>query len=182
MIYICGGLLCLFSACSLNYNEARLAEDIAEETPETIMVNFTHTIVYDGKVWVRLEAERGETYGEKKQIVLTNVYFQEFDEEGELLNEGWADRAWFDTDSEDARLSGSISIYSVQDEAVIEAENLAWTGEGKKLAADPEDVVILKKEDGSFVEGKGFTADFRKKTLTFEAAVKGSYVWEENDN
>lgn len=175
------GLISFFSGCSLDYSDARIAEDITEETPDTILINFTHTIVTNGKVSVILKAERAETFGKRKQVVLKNAHFLEFDEEGSVLTEGSADEAIFYTDSEDAHISGSIFIYSPEEETGIYAESFSWTKDGKKLQANPEDQVTLKKDDGSYVEGKGFKADFRKKKLEFSSEVRGRYVWEEEE-
>ena len=53
--------------------------------------------------------------------------------------------------------------------------------EGRRLEAEPEETVRLEKDDGSFVEGRGFTADFRRKRIEFSSQVRGSYVWEEEE-
>ncbi len=151
-----------------------------EETPGTVLNRFTHTVVSNGKISVILEAEKAVTYGKKKQTVLKNVHFLEFDDEGSKLTEGWADKVIFFTETENARLTGSIFIYSFQEETAIMAESLSWTKEGRILEADPGDPVMVKKDDGSFVEGKGFKADFRRKRLEFRSGVKGSYVYEED--
>src|SRR5512136_1543800 len=83
----------IFSGCSLNYEEARVAEGIAGETPDTIMVNFRHTVVNEGKLWVKFSAERAESYGKRKEVVLLGVRFQEYDAEGKLVTEARADKA-----------------------------------------------------------------------------------------
>jgi hypothetical protein len=49
------------------------------------------------------------------------------------------------------------------------------------LVAGDGQTVRLQKDDGSFVEGQGFSADFRRKKLEFASRVRGSYVWEEEE-
>ncbi len=171
----------LFISCSLDYGQARVAESIPGQTPETILIDFTHTVVSGGRVWVILEADRAETYSERKEIVLEGVYFREYDEEGNLLTEAQAERAVFSTDSEDATVSGSIVIYSPEEKAALQASRLYWTREGRRLVAEDGQTVRLQKDDGSFVEGQGFSADFRRKKLEFASRVRGSYVWEEEE-
>jgi LPS export ABC transporter protein LptC len=171
----------LFVSCSLDYEQARVAESIPGQTPETILIDFTHTVVSGGRVWVVLEAERAETYSERKEIVLEGVYYREYDEEGNLLTEAQAEKAVFSTDSEDATVSGSIVIYSPEEQAALQASRLSWTREGRRLVADDGQTVRLQKDDGSFVEGQGFSADFRRRKLEFSSRVRGSYVWEEKD-
>ncbi len=171
----------LLISCSLDYEQARVAESIPGQTPETILIDFTHTVVSGGRIWVILEADRAETYSERKEIVLEGVYFREYDEEGYLLTEAQAERAVFSTDSEDATVSGSIVIYSQEEKASLQASQLFWTREGRRLIAEDGQTVRLQKDDGSFVEGQGFSADFRRKKLEFASRVRGSYVWEEEE-
>ncbi|HEC62532.1 MAG TPA: LPS export ABC transporter periplasmic protein LptC [bacterium] len=170
-------LLSLFS-CSLDYKEARIAETMTEETPETILMNFTHTIVHEGRVAVILEAERAETYTAKEEIHLRGIHYREFGNDGTVLTEAIAGRAVFNTKSEDASFSDRIIIYSPEEETALFSESLNWTKEGKRLEANPNETVRLQKDDGSFVEGKGFSAGFREKKLEFSSA-RGEYVWEE---
>jgi len=171
----------LLISCTLDYEQARVAESIPGQTPETILIDFTHTVVSGGRIWVILEADRAETYSERKEIVLEGVYFREYDEEGYLLTEAQAERAVFSTDSEDATVSGSIVIYSQEEKASLQASQLFWTREGRRLIAEDGQTVRLQKDDGSFVEGQGFSADFRRKKLEFASRVRGSYVWEEEE-
>jgi LPS export ABC transporter protein LptC len=175
-------ILFLFGlSCSLDYDQARVAETIPGQIPETILLDFTHTVVSEGRVWVILEAERAETYDERNEIVLQNVFFREYDQEGNLSTEARADRAVFSTDSEDATVSGSIKIYSQKERASLQASRLTWVREGRRLVADDGQRVTLQKDDGSYVEGEGFSADFRRRRLEFSSRVRGSYVREEEE-
>jgi LPS export ABC transporter protein LptC len=172
-------LSCL--SCSLDYEQARVAESIPGQIPETILFDFTHTVVSGGRVWVILEAERAETYGDRNEIVLQGVFFREYDQEGNLQTEARAEQAVFATDSEDATVSGSIQIYSHDEQASLQARSLSWVREGKSLVADDGQTVRLQRDDGSYVEGEGFSADFRRKRLEFSSRVRGSYVREEEE-
>jgi LPS export ABC transporter protein LptC len=166
----------LLAGCSLNYEEARFAESMAGGTPDTIMVNFRHTVVNEGKVWVKMAAERAESFGERKEIVLRGVRFEEYNSAGKLVTEAQADRAVFNVGSEDASASGAIAIRAPEEKAALSATSLSWFKEGKRLEAGPGETVRLEKEDGSFVEGRGFKADFRRRRLEFGSSVRGSYV------
>ena len=172
-------LICL--SCSLDYQQATVAESISDQIPETILFEFTHTVVSGGRVWVILEAQRAESYSERKEIVLQGVFFREYDEEGKLITEARADRAVFATGSENATVSGSIQIYSHEENASLQASRLSWVREGRRLVADDGQTVRLRKDDGSYVEGEGFSADFRRKRLEFSSRVRGSYVREEEE-
>jgi LPS export ABC transporter protein LptC len=173
-------LVILASGCSLDYGEASVAEEIQGETPQTVLSSFTHTIVSQDRVWVVLEADRAETYEKRKEIVLTNAHLREFDSQGELTTEAWAEEAVFYTDSENATVRGSIRIYSPKEKARLQAQALTWTKDGKRLVADAGDTVRVDKDDGSFLQGGGFSADFRRRTITFVGGVQGRYVQEED--
>jgi LPS export ABC transporter protein LptC len=166
----------LLAGCALDYEEARVAEGIAAEIPDTVMINFRHTVVSEGKVWVKLAAGRAESFGKRKEVVLHEVSFQEYDAAGTLVTEARADRAVFNVASEDATATGSILIRAPEEEASLSAGSLSWTKEGKRLAGGSAETVRLQKEDGSFVEGRGFKADFRRRRLEFGSAVRGRYV------
>jgi len=72
-------------------------------------------------------------------------------------------------------------IRAPQEKASLQAEVLAWIKEGKRLEGQPGEAVRLEKEDGSFVAGRGFRADFRRRRLEFDSAVRGFYVTEEEE-
>jgi LPS export ABC transporter protein LptC len=180
-VAVLGATVAVLGACSLDYNPARLEEEIAAEIPDSVLVDFRHTIVSGDRVWVILEARRAETYGKRDEIVLEGVRFREYNPEGELVSEAYADRAVFNTESEDATAAGSIRIRSPKDEASLFADSLVWSREGKQLQAEAEARVRLEKEDGSYLEGQGFSADFRRRRLRFERGAAGRYVWEEDE-
>jgi LPS export ABC transporter protein LptC len=168
--------LALGGGCSLSYEEARMAEQIAPEIPDTVMIGFTHTVIDEGRVWVRLSAQRAEGYDQSKRIVLTDVRFQEFDREGGLTTEAAADRAVYHSDSEDAEVTGNILLQAPQEKVLITAASLSWIKEGRRLSSGEGQSVRLVKEDGSFLEGQGFQADFRRRRLEFTQGASGGYV------
>ncbi len=158
-----------------------MAEKLLEKTPETILINFKHTIVSEDKGIVVLEAERAEVFSGEKGTFLWGLYLKEYAGEGDLLTEGWAEHAVWYSDSEKASISGSIYIYSYNEQAGILAEELTWEKQGKNLCSDEDELIAIKKDDGSFLQGRGFEANFREKKIHFFKGVKGSYVWEEDD-
>jgi len=164
------------AGCPLNYEEARVAQNISEEIPDTVLTRFTHTVVTGGKVWVRLSADRAESYGKSKRITLSGVRFEEYDGAGRLVTEGRADRAVFHTDSENAEVSGDILIRAPEEKASLSAGRLAWTKDGKRLESGAGEFVRIAKEDGAFVEGRGLRADFRRRRLEFAEPVTGRFV------
>jgi LPS export ABC transporter protein LptC len=175
----CVVLCLLLAGCSLDYRPLQGAEQLREETPDAILINFTHTVVSGGALVRTLQAERAEIYDRKKETHLQKVYWVEYDEDGGLLSEAWADRAVWRPEREEAEVYGNIRLHSFEDRAWIHAQSLFWAGEGRVLTSRPEEPVVLEKENGSRVEGKGFQADFRRRRIEFAFQVQGTYVSEE---
>lgn len=166
-------------SCSLDYREALVAEELSEKTPETVLVNFKYTRVRQGEKIAFVEGERGETFSKKNETVLYKVHFIEYDKEGGILNEGRADQAVYNNKTGNAEIHGNIYVYSYKEKAEVTAADLNWTGETKILKGRADEIITLKKDDGSYIEGKGFTADFKHKSIRFFSNVKGRYVSKE---
>jgi LPS export ABC transporter protein LptC len=182
-------LCCLFillvvlfaSHCSLDYSSANIAEDLSEKVPETVFLNFSQTQVKNGTITNKIEAARAESYTKRKEMILEYANFKELDENGDILTEGKADRAVLHTETDDADLFGNVEFYSYTEETSIYADALYWKDGEEKLLADPGATVLVKKDDGSFIEGKGFSTDFKRREIIFTNGVKGSYAKEENE-
>ena len=177
-------LLCAFAAalgCSLDYEDALVQEDMAETIADVILTNFEHFIVKGGRIVAKIRADRAELYEKKQETILEGVYLQEFGDDGELINEAWADRAVYYSETEDAEVSGEIYLYSYREEAELVAQTLRWDEEGRRLTSDPEEVVHLRSEDGSELTGQGFEADFRNNILRFATGAQGVYTFEDEE-
>jgi LPS export ABC transporter protein LptC len=172
--------LALCGSCSLSYEEGRMAEEMAPEIPDTVMIGFTHTVVSGGRVWVKMSAQRAESFDQSRRIVLAGVHFEEYDSQGHLATEASADRAVYHSDSEDAEVTGNILIRAPKEKASLTASSLAWVKEGRRLSSGAGQSVRLAKENGSFLEGRGFQADFRRRRLEFREGASGGFVEDEN--
>lgn len=167
------GLL-LFSGCELDYEEGRVADEIAEEVPTTRLINAEITVIRQGTLTVT--AELLESYPRQDRQVLEGIRFEERDPEGTLRFEGRASRAVHHLDTDDIELSGEIYFYSALEAAAIESEFLYWEEEAEILRSNPEVEVRLSEEDGTLIEGSGFSADGRRRTVTFDRSVSGTIV------
>ncbi len=169
-------ILAALAGCSFDYEPATVAESFGQEIPDTILENFSQTVVRDGKPQLVLEAGEAKTYGASNRVLLSRARFQEFDSAGKLSIEGRAERVVFHSDTENAEFSGGIELYSAQDKARLKATALDWDREHRFVRGGPEDAVQVEKDDGSRIEGKGFEADFRSRTIRFGAGVSGTVV------
>ncbi|MBN2352299.1 MAG: LPS export ABC transporter periplasmic protein LptC [Spirochaetales bacterium] len=170
--------------CSLDYKEGEEGTELEESVPDLVFKNFVHTAVNGQKMVFQLEAERAQMYNRKKTTVLTKVRFVEYDDAGAVAIDGRAGSAVYHTDTENADLSGGVYGYSTADKVSFSAASLFWKKDDRLLQSKGNEVVRIEKDDGSYIEGRHFTIDAARKTLTFTAAVHGRYVYEkeETDN
>ncbi|MBN1699242.1 MAG: LPS export ABC transporter periplasmic protein LptC [Spirochaetales bacterium] len=169
-------IVLILYGCSLDYRSANIPEEMAENLPETVFVQFSRIIVRDGKIKTKLEAERAENFTKKKQMVLSNIRFFEYDENEKLLTEGTADKAVLYTETDDVDIFGNIYLYSVPEKTAIYAETLYWKDKEEKLSAAPDDRVRVKEDEGSSIEGRGFNSDFKLREIVFANGVSGVFI------
>lgn len=167
-------MLVVLSGCSLDYGAA-MAEDLAADVPDTVVVGFSHTVVEDGSPKFRLEAARGESYQAQKKMKLTGVRFVEY-ADGEATAEGRADSAVFFTDTESAELSGSVRFRSATDGVTVESGYLEWDGEARVLKSRAETVTTLSDDDGTSLSGSGFGADAARRSFSFGNRADGRFM------
>jgi len=167
----------LLGACSLDYEGTQLGERLPERLPDTVATDLVHRVVKDSRTALEVTAARAETYNSQHRTVLDAASFVEYDREGRPIVEGSAGRVVFHTDTEDAEISGRVRVHSAVDEAGIETESLAWKSEPRLLSAPVHDRVVITKDDGSRIEGTGFSGDFRRREIEFSGPIQGTYVW-----
>jgi LPS export ABC transporter protein LptC len=172
-------LLALFSACSLDYDQARLAAEISEDTPDTVLFDVTHTIVRNGSPRFVVEAGRVETFGERRRQYLYEVRFTELAADGSVRTDGTADYAEYQTDTEDFELTGGLRFYSAEEDAWLTADYLFWDSDERTLTSDPGEAVALQRGDGTSIQGRGFVAEMGRSVIRFEDGVSGTLVEEE---
>ncbi len=173
-------LLGSLAGCSLDYRSAEIAQKLPENVPDTVLSDFTSTTMRGQLPYFRIQAQSAETFEKKNETVLTNVQFEQFDSKGKIAAEGRANHAVYHTNTENAELSGDLSMYSVSEKARFTANYLAWNNEEKTLTGKPDALVVIRKDGGSFLQGRGFHADTRTRTLQFSDGVEGRWVGDSN--
>jgi len=164
------------AGCSLDYGAA-MADDLAEDIPDTVVLGFTHTVVENGSPRFRLEAERGESYQAQQKMKLTGVSFTEYVPGSKNISaQGSADSAVFYTDTESAELSGSVRLHSSQGGVTVESGYLSWDGQARQLRSRAETLTSLSDDDGSSLSGAGFSADANRRSFTFGNRADGRYA------
>jgi LPS export ABC transporter protein LptC len=169
------------AGCSLDYSSLYVTEDMSEEIPDSILYNFTHTSVKNGTPIFRLSAGTAYMYNKKQGTQLTDILFEAYNGNGEIITEDRADEAVFFTDSEDAEFWGNLFFYSLSEEASFETSYLYWNNEQKKLVGRDDRDVRIMRDSGTEILGTGFEAEARTRVVTFSGPVTGTYVLEDED-
>ncbi len=163
------------AACSIEEGPAA-AQEPAEQIPDTIAIGLVHRVHQDGRLSLELTAARAETWNATKQTILSDARFVQFDDTGAPATEGQAARVVFHSDTENAEVSGGVRVRSESEKGSVRADSLSWDNKAKLLSAPPQEVITLRKDDGSVLSGSGFQGDFRTRELTFSGPVRGTYV------
>lgn len=167
--------LFILGACSFNYGGPATSK--GANPPDATFHDFVHTVMEDGKKALELRATVAESWQAESLLILREVDFTQFDRQsGQASATGRADLATFHTDTEDAELSGHISLSSNSEDTSLEAESLSWDGKAKLLQGGLDRTVRVRKGDGSWVRGAGFVSDTRRRSFTFREAVEGRLV------
>jgi LPS export ABC transporter protein LptC len=175
-------VLIMCAGCSFDYDEAKIAEDLSETVPETVLLDFIQVRMYKGQPEYRVYGKKAETYGKKKETILEDVLFHEFDDAGSVVTEGKADLVTHFSETDNAQMEGNLDFYSKDEEAGITADYLFWDDEKSTLQGKDEETITLRKDDGSELSGRGFIADISEKQVEFTSSVSGIWVDEDEDD
>lgn len=167
--------------CSFDYEEGKIAEDLSETVPETVLIDFVQVRTVEGKPDYRVYGSRAEAFAQKKETVLTDVIFQDFNTEGEIETEGVADSIIFFTDTENAEMDGNLQFYNAEEEVEIRSGYLFWNDSEDTLTSRETERVTLIKENGTVISGTGFIARGNEKTVDFAGGAAGTWVEEEEE-
>jgi LPS export ABC transporter protein LptC len=176
---ILSAFILLYTSCSLDYSDANIIEDLAEEIPNTIIFQYESVEIQDGSPVLQIKADKAEVYNSREITLLTDVLFFNY-KDNKIDNRGASDLAELNMKTGNAQLLGSILIESLEDEKSLSASSLAWVENEKRLSSSKDDSVTIIDSDGSNLSGLGFSADIKRKTILFDGKTKGKYTTDEN--
>ncbi len=165
------------ASCSLDYDSTLLDEQAGSRLPDTVATDLVHRVVKNSRTALEVTADRAETWDTERRTVIDGASFVEYDSNGVPAVEGTAGRVVFHTDTEDAEISGRVRVHSAVEEAGIETEALTWQSAPRLLAAPADHTVVITRDDGSRLEGSGFSGDIRRREFVFSGPVSGTYIW-----
>ena len=168
----------LLAGCSFDYRSTELDEELAEEVPNTVLNGVEHTVMSGDRVTAVLRIDRVESYDERDLLVLSGIHFTEFDADGLVITEAWAERAEYRSKTGDARAEGSVVVSSDREDARITARGLNWSDAERMLTGDDGAEVVLEWGDGSRLAGFDFEADVARRIVRYLGPVSGSLVFD----
>ncbi len=168
----------LLAGCSFDYRSTELDEELAEEVPNTVLNGVEHTVMSGDRVTAVLRIDRVESYDERDLLVLSGIHFTEFDADGLVITEAWAERAEYRSETGDARAEGSVVVSSDREDARITATGLNWNDAERMLTGDDGAEVVLEWGDGSRLAGFDFEADVARRIVRYLGPVSGSLVFD----
>lgn len=166
----------LLAGCSFDYRSTELDDELAEEVPNTVANGVVHTVMSGDRVTAVLRIDRVESYHERDLLILAGIHFTEFDADGLVITEAWAERAEYRSKSGDARAEGSVVVSSDRADARITATGLNWSDSERMLTGDDGAEVELERGDGSRLAGAGFEADVARRIVRYLGPVSGTWV------
>lgn len=163
-------------SCSLKYEDYSVDQN---KIPQMILEDFQQTSVRKGVKSYVFSGEKAEKYDGLNQLRLKAIKFEEYNAAGQVITRGKADSATILTQTEDVTVDGQVEAWSEKQKATLQAPGLDWKQSDKRLVTRPGEVV-LRKDSGSVLRGKGLQIDFRSNELTLSGPLEGSYQPEES--
>ena len=174
----------VLAGCTFHYEKDQGVQP--DQVPQMVFEDLRQTGMKDGSLLYTIETAGAEVYQTKKQMLLKQFQFREYDSHGALASQGEADAAVIDTATNDARIVGSLKARSEEQKVAVQTGGphggLSWKDDDRILRTDPNTSVRLSKDDGSSIEARGMVLDLGSSSLQLEGGVHGTWTPETKDH
>lgn len=163
----------LFLSCSFDYGNG--AEESAP-VPGLVMETARAERYEDSRLSVVIEADILEMYDTDRIWSGSGVLFLQYahDGTGTLEAEGSAALLLVEDAKKRYTLGGGTWFRYYPDGITLTSPDLRWDKASSLLQGPVDGAVLLEKDDGSRVEGLGFSADTLERSYRFGRAVSGA--------
>ena len=159
--------------CSFDYGESNEGEG----RPDIVMENIEYARVRRGELQARFRAESAERWEDQQIMVIGNLYFEQFDNDGVNTNAiGRAGSARMELRSGNIFFSNGVFVDIESEDITIRTSELEWIDDERILSGNPEGEVEIERSDGTVFTGRGFFANARSRIWEFSGEVRGTYV------
>jgi len=170
LVLILSGIL---ASCTFDYTDGQLESRRTAETPQLELLNVRMVVERDNRL--ELSADRIAIYRERRTQEFQGISFREFDATGAVRLEGYADGGVMDIDTEDVELLGEVRLVSTVEGAEMESAFLSWDNADRVLRGATDQEVRIRRNDGSWVEGRGLRVDGRRNQVEFMEGFRGEF-------
>lgn len=167
-------ILLTWLSCDVSGENTDVAQEI--KIAETVINDFRQVKIKNGRPLYEIKAQKAETFIKENNMRVYGVEFSQFDKNQEVVSDGIATKVDFNTSSENATIEGYMRFHSKKEKVYIESQWLDWNNERKRLTGKSDIPVKIEKEDGTVLEGSGFSATTDNKTITFSNGMKGVFI------
>jgi LPS export ABC transporter protein LptC len=152
------------------------------DTPDLMFEDLEYVRVEDGNPIARIRADVANRYESRTAMEISGMQFEQLVERGEKTDAvGRAGKADINTNTNDLSLKEGVTIHSEKEDVTIQSSTLEWENESRQLHAGEDELVTIEKSDGTIVRGRGFKANARSRSWTFDTSIEGTYVHEDED-
>jgi LPS export ABC transporter protein LptC len=169
----------ILSGCSFDYG---VSSNKGRGRPDIEMNRVEYTRVRNGDPLVRFQADKAERWEEKRTMELENFSFEQYENHGDINARGSAGTASVELDSGNIELENGVSIDVDSENLTIETGHLSWQDKERILSGPETGAVVIRRSDGTFFTGQGFTANARSRAWEFTGEVGGTYIHEDKED
>lgn len=162
------------TSCDVSGENTDVAKEI--KIAETVINDFTQVKIKHGRPLYEIKAQKAETFTQENNMRVYDVQFSQFDKNKEVASDGVATKVDFNKNSENATIEGYMRFHSKKEKVYLESQWLDWNNDKKRLTGKSDIPVKIEREDGTVLEGNGFTAITDSKTITFSNGMKGVFL------
>ncbi|MCQ2603576.1 MAG: LPS export ABC transporter periplasmic protein LptC [Spirochaetia bacterium] len=178
-IIILAAVMC--TGCSLNYEEADISDTFSEQLPNSVLFNFSQTVVENRNISYSIAADRAALYDQQGITYFDNIIFREYDDKGQTGTEGAAEKAIYNTNNDNIIFDGKLIINAIKQDFIVRSDYIEWDNEKKIMKSLDNTKVSIEQGDGTRIEGTGFIADASGKSFTFLEKTEGKFIDEDKD-
>lgn len=174
--YLFGILCLLFFSCANDLENELLSIELDSDTPELIIYEGVIRQVAEQLRIITVEEAAFFTSDNRQEIKKASI--EEYKDEQVSLR-AQADEVSINSETNDARISGNISLRVEEEGITIFGDSFSWTDAGNKLESLSDAEVRIVKDDGSTITGRRIIIDGNSQSVVFEKGASGVLVTED---
>lgn len=168
-------LVTCLTSCSFNYTEG---QSPLEMVPDMILKDVAAYRYENSELFIQLNARELEMYDKEKIWAGSDISFVQYDSADSLTieAEGSSGLIIVDDNLEEYLLGKEVLFHLARENFFLRASGLKWNKKENSLSGPIDGEVVIEKDDGSIIQGTGFSADSLSYSYSFNNSVHGMLV------